>query len=212
MFNKFFQNTRKPQGIGGAIMLWSMNWGHARNAKWGLQYLSIEKEDIILDIGCGGGKNIARMLKLASLGQVNGLDYAELSVEKSRKLNRTAVLAGKSDIREGSVQKIPWEDDRFDIVTAFETIYFWPDFEGALQEIRRVLKPDGIVFICNESVKPENGEMPYQGFVKMLDLKMYSRKELENALLKAGFESIYSESREPFVCVTGCKSGKIQFA
>jgi ubiquinone/menaquinone biosynthesis C-methylase UbiE len=48
------------------------------------------------------------------------------------------------------VSQIPWEDGAFDLVTAFETVYFWPDFEGGLKEVRRVLKPGGTLFICNE--------------------------------------------------------------
>jgi hypothetical protein len=36
----FFLNTKKPKGVGGSIMLWSMNWGHSMMAKWGLQYLN----------------------------------------------------------------------------------------------------------------------------------------------------------------------------
>jgi hypothetical protein len=54
MLNKFFQNTRKPQGLGGRIMLSAMNMGHSSVSGWGLKHLAVKPGDIILDIGCGG--------------------------------------------------------------------------------------------------------------------------------------------------------------
>ena len=42
-------------------------------------------------------------------------------------------------------------DDWFDAVTAFETIYFWPDLPQCFREVYRVLKPSGTFLICNES-------------------------------------------------------------
>jgi SAM-dependent methyltransferase len=85
MLKKFFLNTKNPKGTGGSIMLWFMNWGHGKMAKWGLQYLNIRDNERILDIGCGGGANISRMLKKASGLKLFGIDYSELSVEKSIK-------------------------------------------------------------------------------------------------------------------------------
>lgn len=51
-------------------------------AEWGLKSLKLKETDHILDIGCGGGANIAYMLKKCSKGTVNGIDYSEVSVEK----------------------------------------------------------------------------------------------------------------------------------
>ena len=42
-------------------------------------------------------------------------------------------------------------DDWFDAVTAFETVYFWPDLPQCFREVCRVLKPGGTFLICNES-------------------------------------------------------------
>jgi ubiquinone/menaquinone biosynthesis C-methylase UbiE len=188
--NKFFENLRKPEGWGGRFMLVSMNIGHSAISNWGLRQLAIGPQDQILDIGCGGGKNIARMLKRAPGGRVCGLDYAGASVKKSRSLNRKAVAAGRAEVRQGSVSKNPWPDNSFDTVTAFETVYFWPDFVNDLREIRRVLKPGGLLFICNEMNKPDQGEAPYQFWIKTLDLKTYSGADFQNYLTEAGFTGI----------------------
>jgi hypothetical protein len=63
MLKDFFMNARKPGGFGGKIILWLMNVGHNITAKGGLSYLNIKHNDIILDIGCRGGRNITHMLK-----------------------------------------------------------------------------------------------------------------------------------------------------
>jgi ubiquinone/menaquinone biosynthesis C-methylase UbiE len=206
MLKNFFLNTRKPQGIGGSMMLWSMNWGHAALARWGLRHLEIRSDSQILDVGCGGGVNIARMLKLAPSGSVSGLDYSDISVSKSVKVNRQAITAGRSEIKQGGVSQIPWRDGSFDLVTAFETVYFWPDFVGDLREVRRVLKPGGVIFICNESVKSDDGAVPYQGFVKMLDLKMYSPSDFKAALKEAGFEGAEVRLKGSWGCVLARKN------
>lgn len=54
MANQFIQNTRKPQGILGKMMLKIMNTGHAKLAAWGLSHLRMRKGAHVLDVGCGG--------------------------------------------------------------------------------------------------------------------------------------------------------------
>ena len=54
----FFENTRKPVGFGGKIMVAMMNVGHSAVARWGLQFLNAAPDAKVLDCGCGGGANI----------------------------------------------------------------------------------------------------------------------------------------------------------
>ena len=62
----FFDNTRKPTGLGGRIMVSMMNIGHRSLADWGLKYLKLNNDANVLDCGCGGGANIKKLLKLCS--------------------------------------------------------------------------------------------------------------------------------------------------
>ena len=68
----FFENTRKPVGLGGKIMVAMMNFGHSAMAAWGLQFLQPAPDAMVLDCGCGGGANIKTLLKLCPQRQGAG--------------------------------------------------------------------------------------------------------------------------------------------
>ena len=91
----FFDNTRRPEGLGGKLMVSLMNVGHRSLAHWGMQFLPLSPEARVLDCGCGGGANIKKLLKRCPQGVVKGIDYSEVSVEKARKLNEAAIRAGR---------------------------------------------------------------------------------------------------------------------
>ena len=59
----FLENTRKPGGIGGKMMVSFMNVGHRALTGWGLRFLHPLPDAHVLDCGCGGGANIKRLLK-----------------------------------------------------------------------------------------------------------------------------------------------------
>ena len=147
----FFENTRNPVGLGGKIMVALMNLGHSPVARWGLRFLELTPDAKVLDCGCGGGANIKRLLKSCPKGTVRGIDYSPISVEKSKKVNKAAVARGRCDVLCASVAELPFESEQFDLVTAFETVYFWPDLPRCFCEVGRVLKPGGTLLICNES-------------------------------------------------------------
>ena len=150
----FFENTRKPVGFSGKIMVAMMNFGHSAMAAWGLHFLQPAPDAMVLDCGCGGGANIKTLLKLCPKGKVQGIDYSAVSVEKARKVNAGAIAAGQCTVQQASVAELPFEAEQFDVVTAFETVYFWPELAQNFREVYRVLKPGGTFFICNEA----NGE------------------------------------------------------
>ena len=152
LLSKIFSNTRKPEGFFGEMMVNGMNGGgHAQMANWALSSVQIKEDSQILDIGCGGGANIARLLQRVPKGVVQGIDYSSVSVAKSSKVNAKAIAEGRCKVQEASVVKLPFGESTFDLVTAFETIYFWPDIEHCFGEVKRVLKPGGQFVIVNES-------------------------------------------------------------
>ncbi|MBR4447959.1 class I SAM-dependent methyltransferase [Methanobrevibacter sp.] len=206
-------NARKPEGKLGSKLIEKMNVNHEGLAQWSLSHLDISKDDVILDIGCGGGVNVDRFLKITE-NKVYGLDYSEAACEKSALLNEEAISDGRCEIIQGSVSELPFDDNTFDIATGFETVYFWPDFINDLKEVHRVLKDDGRIFIANEALPKEN-DARQKELIELLNMKIYSKDQLEEYLLEAGFSNVISyvkESKDSFtgesadwICVIGQK-------
>ena len=195
----FFQNTCRPQGIGGKIMVHMMNTGHSSMAEWGFAHIKIQSEDVCLDIGCGGGANIRKLLEKSPYGRVVGIDYSEISVEKSRKINKAGIESKRCEILQGDVMKLPFRDKTFDVITAFETIYFWPDISEAFKKVYKILKIGGTFMICNES----NGENPKdEKWTKIIQgMKIYNSEQIEKSLENAGFTGIkVDKTKKGWIC------------
>lgn len=182
----FFDNMRKPKGKLGNIQLKSMNKEHTPVSLWGLKHLDIQSDDVILDVGCGGGININRMAEKAK--KVYGVDYSIESVKLSREVNREYIEQGKVEVLEGNVQSLPFDDESFDIVTAFETIYFWPDIEKCFGEVKRVIKPGGIFLIGMESNGSDNLVMKVSE--KLIDMTVYNDDEVSQFLKNNDYSEI----------------------
>ncbi len=82
-------------------------------------------------------------MDLSPHANVTGVDYSAVSVGKSRKVNADAIAKGRCKVLEASVSSLPFKEDMFGMATAFETVYFWPDIEKSIAEVRRVLSPGG---------------------------------------------------------------------
>lgn len=187
LIKKFFQNTAKPEGFLGRIMVSGMNSGHSKVALWGFSQWKTDYDDDILDIGCGGGANIGVWLKRTE-GKVTGVDYSDVSVEKSKKLNAEDVKAGRCKVIHANVMSLPFEDESFNCASAFETVYFWPDLAEAFTEVFRVLKPGGRFFICNEADGLNEADLKWVGMID--GMRIYNEEELRFYLEKAGFSDI----------------------
>nr|WP_295160008.1 class I SAM-dependent methyltransferase [uncultured Methanobrevibacter sp.] len=187
-----FDNMRKPKGKLGQIQLKSMNKEHTPVSLWGLKHLDIKGDDVILDIGCGGGININRMAKHAK--KVYGVDYSMDSVKVSREVNRQEIYDGKVEVVHGDVQSLPFDDETFDVVTSFETVYFWPNIEKCFGEVKRVLKPGGIFLIGTESNGSDN--IPMKISEKLINMTVYNDKEMCQYLENNGYSQITAYLRD----------------
>jgi len=199
----FFENTRKPIGLGGKIMVTMMNLGHSPVARWGLRFLELTPDAKVLDCGCGGGANIKRLLKKCPQGVVKGIDYSPVSVEKSKRVNETAVTKGRCTVLRASVAELPFESEQFDAVTAFETVYFWPDLPQCFREVWRVLKSGGTFLICNESNGDTDKDEKWTEIIS--GMTIYKDIELKSCLEQAGFFDVQIHKKKTWLCVTARK-------
>ena len=139
-----FNQTRKPEGLLGKMMLRGMNPGHAKLADWGLTHLPKLAPERAIDIGCGGGRNAGELLKMYPKAHVTAVDYSELSVEKARAYNKDMIVAGRCDVKQGDASELAFPDATFDLATAFETVYFWPGLEKCFERKVRMKSHRGL--------------------------------------------------------------------
>ena len=187
----FFSQCARPEGFLGRVMLRFMNFGHAPLTNWGLSLVEIHDGWTMLDIGCGGGATLKRLLKRSKGAQVYGIDISEESVAKARKVNAN-VLDRQVFVTQGSAEKLPYEDNKFDLVTAVETVYFWPDLPNCLKEVRRVVKPGGRFAIMVEVLESDS---VWTDVVE--GMTAYSPEQLKEMLDEAGFVKTELHRKKP---------------
>ncbi|MGD0364421.1 MAG: class I SAM-dependent methyltransferase [Bryobacteraceae bacterium] len=201
--------VRKPGRWVGRFFLWFMNLSHSSLTDWGLTHVSIGRAFTVLDVGCGGGRTIEKLAALAAKGSIYGVDYAKGSVAASRAKNARAIAAGRVQIEEASVSRLPFPDDKFDLVTAVETQYYWPDPARDMQEILRVLKPGGTLIVILESYKNGKHDKLQGPAMKLLKFAHLSVDEHRELFSTAGFRDVqvFEERAKGWVCGTGTKAG-----
>jgi ubiquinone/menaquinone biosynthesis C-methylase UbiE len=197
--------VRKPSRVLGRVMASTMNASHSKMTDWGLQHVSIEKQFTILDVGCGGGRTIRKHAAAASEGMVYGVDYAAGSVAASRAENREAIEKGRVQIERASVSQLPFPDNKFDLVSAVETIYYWPDPVRDLQEILRVLKPGGRVIVICETYIGGRWSSFKAPAMKLLRAKNFTTDEYKQLLTSAGYidVQVLVDPSRGWICAIG---------
>ena len=193
---KMVKQSRKPTGRFGRFYARLMNIGHSHVTRWGLSHVLINQNNTILDIGCGGGKTVNTLARMATEGKTYGIDYSEVSVAVATSANKRFIDAGRVEILHGSVEFLPFPDDLFDLVTAVESYYFWPDLVNNLKEIRRVLKPGGSVILINACYRDDRFEKRNSNWARIGDFTYHLPEEFRAFLRDAGYSSTQIEVLE----------------
>jgi len=200
ILKKFFSQTARPEGFWGRVMLRFMNFGHAPLTNWGLGHIDFQDHWTMLDIGCGGGATLQRLLKRSKEAKVYGIDISEESIAKAKKVNARE-LDKQVFIEQGSAAKLPYGDNMFDLVTAVETVYFWPELPQCLQEVRRVLKTGGRFAIMIEVIETDS---KWTHVVE--GMTVYSPEQLKKMLDDAGFTDTEMHRTKPsYATILGVK-------
>ncbi|HKE27526.1 MAG TPA: class I SAM-dependent methyltransferase [Bryobacteraceae bacterium] len=187
-----------------------MNSRHSGVTDWGLSHVAIGERDTILDVGCGGGRTLSKLAAAARQGKVYGIDHSQASVAVATKANRPSIEAGRVGIQEASVSELPFPGDMFDLVTAVETHFWWPNLAAGVREIFRVLKPGGRLLIIAEVYKGASSittklvekQLPLTG------MKLLSVEEHRELLASAGYGDIEvgAEQAKGWIYCTGRKA------
>ena len=196
LLNRLIKQAMNPDGIVGSLMLRIMNTAHIQMNKWALEKIKPGEGSVMLDVGCGGGKTLQLLSKLSTYGKIYGIDYSEQAVKNSIRVNKTDVATGKIHIQQASVTDIPFSDNMFDIITAFQTHYFWTDLETSVKEVYRVLKQKGCFYIIAELYK-----INYH-------MKVYKTKEeVVRLFQQSGFNTVefYENQNKKCILIKGIK-------
>ena len=183
----------KPHGEEGIQTIENMNVNHKEISKFAFECVTFNENAKIIDIGCGGGVNIEKFLKLTS-GNVDGLDYSEVSVSESIKRNSESVENGRCNVIQADVSNMPIKNESYDLVSAFETIYFWPNITETFKEVFRIIKPHGQFMIAQGTDGNHPDDEKWLATVE--GMSVYTAPELKKYLLNAGFKSVESHVKK----------------
>jgi len=172
-----------------------------------MKHVQINKHFTILDVGCGGGRTIQKLAAMATEGKVSGIDYAQGSVAASRGKNARLIQAGRVEIQQASVSQLPFPDNKFDLVTAVETQYYWPDLVNDMREILRVLKPGGRLVIIAENYKGGRFDKVLGVAMRLLRSTRLGLDEHRELFSTAGYVDVqlFEEQNKGWFCGIGQK-------
>jgi len=205
IFESLARQFSRPSGTLGDVIAGFMNiFNAAMNART-IDAMRIGPRDRVLEIGFGGGSNLAPLAVRAREGCVTGLDLSGDMVARARKSHRKLVASGRMALHQGSIQDMPFRAGDFDSACSVNNIYFWPDPAGALTEVKRVLKPGGAFVI---TFRPRSALGPLR-LLAPGGFRFYSGEEIREMLESAGFTEVEAKThwRFPdfFVCAAGRK-------
>jgi SAM-dependent methyltransferase len=180
----------KPEGEIGKYVGIKMNEKHPPLWEWGLSHVSINEDDHILDAGCGGGEAIKLLAKYSLTGLICGIDHSMEMVKLSLEITKELINTNRIQIYQASISKLPFSNNTFNLVTAFETYAFWPDILNDFKEVRRVMKPGGKFILVHSAYKHKLFDERNTYWSKLFNISIHSPDELKDVLSNAGFISV----------------------
>lgn len=194
--------VKYPNGDEGIQTLKRMNEAHNDGSLWAIERLNLDEDKKlnILDIGCGGGQNLLNLSNKFKNSTLFGIDYSPTSISLSNEICQG--IKNRVFLEVLDVHKMSFSDNEFDLITAFETLYFWENLNIAFNEIKRVLKKDGVFMIFLEGTTKQTLEK-WENLGEGIKLKnKLNPAEVKEILNKNGFLNveIYHKDKSEKTC------------
>jgi ubiquinone/menaquinone biosynthesis C-methylase UbiE len=177
----------RPRGLLGRLGGRIMARSNLACAVWATELLDTRPSDRILELGFGPGVAIELLAGRALNGYVAGLDASAEMVAQAKRRNAAAIAAGRVDLRQGSVEAIPFPAGAFAKALAINSMQVWPDALAGLGEIRRVLESGGLLALA---FTPHSGQ---------------TSEGLTELVARAGFAAPHLVTKEENFCVLATK-------
>lgn len=193
------QQFHQPTGWMGWCIGQLMALKNRSRSEWVIELIQVQPQDRILEVGFGSGADIRRVSALAPHGFVAGIDHSAVMVQQARNRNATAIRAQRVDLQCVTADAIPYADANFDKIFAINVAHFWTQPLKVLAELRRVLKPGGLIALAIQPRIPNATEETSQQTGEFL-VNLLNTAEFEQVRLHNQFISPVS-----VVCVLGVK-------
>jgi ubiquinone/menaquinone biosynthesis C-methylase UbiE len=129
-------NVQKASGYEQLMGRWSR-----RLAPQFIDFAGVKAGERILDVGCGTGSLTFALPKAANISEIVGIDYSPVFVEEANRRNSDPRIS----IQQADASALPFADGRFDRALALLVLHFVPQASKAVAEMRRVVRPGGVV-------------------------------------------------------------------
>jgi SAM-dependent methyltransferase len=188
----------------GRLLTLRMARANAPLNAWTLTLLDLRPTDRVLELGCGPGHALRRASELAPQGFVAGIDHAPAMVRQAQARNAAGIRTGRVEVRLGDASHVlPYDDNAFDVAYAVQVLYFLPDPLPVLRELRRVLRPGGVLAMTVRAAET----LAQSRFAQTGVYTLWREPEIEASFREAGFEDVRFErapfKRGPAFCVLG---------
>lgn len=137
-----------PRGLAGRLVGRLMARKNHYMNRLAVEQLAAPPDHRILEIGYGPGAAVELLARRVTDGLVAGIDVSPTMHAQASRRNRRSIDAGRVELRVGSADSLPFADASFDQVFEINCFHHWPDQAAALAEIRRVLRPAGLLLLC----------------------------------------------------------------
>jgi len=190
--------VRLCAGAGGAVgrvitKIWSSYFKDL--SLWVIRQTAISDNSRILEVGYGGGSTIKNLIALGKNLEIHGIDISKESYQTTKRINRESVQNGSVQLKIGSVEALPYQNQYFDVVFAIQTHLFWKDLKKGFQEIYRVMSSHSILVVASEKDKINYHMTMYQ-----------TSHELSKLLKSIGFSKIEKSKNQDWFLYTIYKS------
>jgi SAM-dependent methyltransferase len=178
----YARQLRHPRGLAGRWVGRRLNRANAANLTAAVDALRLAPGQTALDVGFGGGLSLDMLLdKVGPDGHVHGVDVSRSMVGRAARRHRGAVRAGRLELHEAPMDRLPLPDSAMDGAMTVNTIYFVSDVDAAFAELARVVTPGGRLVVGLAHPEAMTGKpMVRHGF------RVRTLAEVEAALRGAG--------------------------
>ncbi len=176
---------RQPNGEFATEIGQRMNVSNLQIHQFTFDELQLQSDLEILEIGMGNGHFVKELFKLNPDLTYTGIDYSKEMVEASKAVNTDLCEQNKVQFLHCAIDELPFSEPIYDRIFTINTLYFWPDPDITLSNIKRLLKPDGFLTIA---IRPKHimEHHPFTAF----GFTLYSREDACRLLEKNGFNIV----------------------